>query len=140
MSILTLPCDNGTWGVAFVTSARDKELRALREVAAWEAALALFPGVAHWGAAEPLTSVQVIAAIEDRHRRFVVDGHPIVTGLVPVGDAYRNGSPNRHAHRRAGRAGPAGQGDLPRLDRAPLPRPRPQPGRTPSRPRLAALA
>jgi hypothetical protein len=38
VSILTLPCDNGTWGVPFVTSARDKELRALRAVPAWEAA------------------------------------------------------------------------------------------------------
>ena len=88
VSILTLPCDNGTWGVAFVASARDKDLRALREVPAWDAALALFPGVAHWGAAKALTSVQMIAAIEDRHRRFVVDGQPVVTGLVPVGDAY----------------------------------------------------
>jgi 2-polyprenyl-6-methoxyphenol hydroxylase-like FAD-dependent oxidoreductase len=94
VSILTLPCDSGTWGVAFVTSARDKELRALREVPAWEAALALFPGVAHWADAEALTSVQVIAAIEDRHRRFVVDGQPVVTGLVPVGDAYACTNPS----------------------------------------------
>jgi len=94
VSILTLPCDNGTWGVAFVTSARDKELRALREVPAWEAALALYPGVAHWADAEALTSVQVIAAIEDRHRRFVVDGQPVVTGLVPVGDAYACTNPS----------------------------------------------
>ena len=94
MSILTLPCDSGTWGVAFVTSARDKELRALRAVPAWDAALALFPGVAHWAAAEPLTSVQVIAAIEDRHRSFIVDGQPVVTGLVPVGDAYACTNPS----------------------------------------------
>ena len=94
LSILTMPCDSGTWGVAFVTSARDKELRALRAVPAWDAALALFPNVAHWGAAEPLTSVQVIAAIEDRLRQFVVDGQPVVTGLVPVGDAYACTNPS----------------------------------------------
>src|SRR5439155_252287 len=69
VSILTLPCDSGTWGVAFVTSARDKELRALRAVPAWEAALSLFPGVAHWSDAQAITGVQVIAGIEDRHRR-----------------------------------------------------------------------
>ena len=63
VSILTLPCDSGTWGVGLVTSARDKELRALRAVPAWEAALALFPNVAHWGAAEPITGVQVIAGL-----------------------------------------------------------------------------
>src|SRR6478736_3084612 len=94
VSILTVPCDSGTWGVAFVTSARDKELRALRAVPAWEAALRLFPSVAHWGDAEPITGVQVIAAIEDRHRRHVVDGEPVVTGLAAVGDAWACTSPS----------------------------------------------
>jgi len=55
LSILTLPCDSGTWGVAFVTSARDSELRALRAVPAWEAALSLFPSVARWGDAQAIT-------------------------------------------------------------------------------------
>ena len=94
VSILTLPCDSGTWGVAFVTSARDKELRALRAVPAWEAALSLFPSVAHWGDAQPITGVQVIAAIEDRHRRHVVDGEPVVTGLAAVGDAWACTNPS----------------------------------------------
>jgi 2-polyprenyl-6-methoxyphenol hydroxylase-like FAD-dependent oxidoreductase len=94
VSILTLPCDSGTWGVAFIASARDKRLRALRGVPAWEAALALFPTVAHWGAGQPITDVQVIAAIEDRHRRFVVDGQPVVTGLVAVGDAWACTNPS----------------------------------------------
>ena len=94
VSILTLPCDSGTWGVGFVTSARDKELRALRAVPAWEAALALFPNVAHWGAAEPITGVQVIAGIEDRHRSHVVDGEPVVTGLAAVGDAWACTNPS----------------------------------------------
>src|SRR6185312_8123640 len=94
VSILTLPCDSGTWGVAFVTSARDKELRALRAVPAWEAALSLFPSVAHWGDAQPITGVQVIAAIEDRHRRHVVDGVPVVTGLAALGDAWACTNPS----------------------------------------------
>jgi 2-polyprenyl-6-methoxyphenol hydroxylase-like FAD-dependent oxidoreductase len=94
VSILTLPCDSGTWGVAFVTSARDKPLRALRHAAAWEAALKLFPTVAHWGDGEPLTGVQVIAAIEDRHRRLVLDGRPAVTGLVALGDAWACTNPS----------------------------------------------
>ena len=238
VSILTLPCDSGTWGVAFVTSARDKELRALRAVPAWEAALSLFPSVAHWGDAQPITGVQVIAAIEDRHRRHVVDGEPVVTGLAALGDAWActnpslgrgasigllhacalrdllrevspdeperlarrferghpghgrpplpgharirpapagrdqrrdhrpavparrpglglqqgpvrgggvrpgraarlhlGGGADRHAGRRAGRAGHAGQGDLGRLGGAPVLRPWPGPGRTPRRSR-----
>jgi len=84
----------GHLGVAFVTSARDKPLRALRQAPAWEAALKLFPTVAHWGDGEPLTGVQVIAAIEDRHRRLVRDGRPAVTGLVAPGDAWACTNPS----------------------------------------------
>jgi 2-polyprenyl-6-methoxyphenol hydroxylase-like FAD-dependent oxidoreductase len=94
VSVLSLPCDSDTWGVGFTTSAGDKQLRALREVRAWEAALALFPTVAHWGAGEPITEVQVIAAVEDRYRRFVVDGRPVVTGLAAVGDAWACTNPS----------------------------------------------
>jgi 2-polyprenyl-6-methoxyphenol hydroxylase-like FAD-dependent oxidoreductase len=94
VSILTLPCDGGTWGVAFITSAHDTQLRALRDVRAWEAALALFPTVSYWGAGQPITGVQVIAGIEDRYRRFVVDGRPVVTGLVPLGDAWACTNPS----------------------------------------------
>jgi len=94
VSILTLPCDSGTWGVAFVTSARDKPLRALRHPSGWEAALKLFPTAAHWGEGEPLTGVQVIAAIEDRHRRLVRDGRPAVTGLAALGDAWACTNPS----------------------------------------------
>lgn len=94
LSILTLPCDNDTWGVGLITSARDKQLRALRDTTAWQAALKRYPTVAHWGEAEPITDVQVIAGIEDRYRRFVVDGEPVVTGLVAVGDAWACTNPS----------------------------------------------
>ena len=107
VSILTLPCDSGTWGVGLVTSARDKEPRALRAVPAWEAALALFPNVAHWGAAEPITGVQVIAGIEDRHRSHVVDGEPVVTGLAAVGDAWACTNPSLGRAPRSGCCTPA---------------------------------
>ena len=94
VSVLTLLADNGTWSVAFITSSRDKQLRALRGVRAWEAALALFPTAAHWGEGEPLTGVQVIAAIEDRYRRFAAGGRPVATGLVAVGDAWACTNPS----------------------------------------------
>jgi 2-polyprenyl-6-methoxyphenol hydroxylase-like FAD-dependent oxidoreductase len=94
LSVLTLPCDNDTWGVGFITSARDKQLRGLRETSAWQAALKRYPTVAHWGAAEPITDVQVIAGIEDRYHRYVVDGEPVVTGLVAVGDAWACTNPS----------------------------------------------
>jgi 2-polyprenyl-6-methoxyphenol hydroxylase-like FAD-dependent oxidoreductase len=94
ISILTLPCDNGTWATVFTTSAGDKALRRLRDISVWDAALALYPTAAHWGTGEPITDVQVMSAIEDRHRRFVVDGEPVVTGLVAVGDAWACTNPS----------------------------------------------
>ena len=38
--------------------------------------------------------MQVIAAIEDRHRRHVVDGEPVVTGLAALGDAWACTNPS----------------------------------------------
>jgi 2-polyprenyl-6-methoxyphenol hydroxylase-like FAD-dependent oxidoreductase len=94
VSILSLPCDNGTWGVGFVTSSRDGRLRALRETEAWERALALFPTVAHWGAGRPITSVQAFGGLEDRYRRFVVDDKPVATGLIAIGDSWACTNPS----------------------------------------------
>jgi 2-polyprenyl-6-methoxyphenol hydroxylase-like FAD-dependent oxidoreductase len=94
VSLLTLPCDNGTWAIAFTTSAGDTALRRLRDSSVWHAALDLYPTAAHWGDGEPITDVQVIGAIEDRSRRFVVDGAPVVTGMVAVGDAWACTNPS----------------------------------------------
>lgn len=89
LSILTLPADRDTWSVVIVTSARDKALRALRSPATWAAALAQYPLVAHWGSGTPLApGVDVMAGVEDRHRRYVVDG------IVPVGDAWACTNPS----------------------------------------------
>jgi 2-polyprenyl-6-methoxyphenol hydroxylase-like FAD-dependent oxidoreductase len=94
MSILTLPADNGTWSVALVTSSRDRALRALRDPARWDAALARYPLAAQWCDGEPTAGVDVIAGIEDRHRSLVVDGDPIVTGVVAVGDSWACTNPS----------------------------------------------
>jgi 2-polyprenyl-6-methoxyphenol hydroxylase-like FAD-dependent oxidoreductase len=94
MSILTLPADNGSWSVALVTTGRDRALRGLREPACWDAALALYPLAAHWCDGEPTTGVDAIAGIEDRHRDLVVDGDPVATGVVAVGDAWACTNPS----------------------------------------------
>lgn len=94
-SILTLPADNGTWGVGFVTSARDGELRGLRDVEVWQRALACYPLVAHWADGDPTDEgVAVMAGIQDRYRSLVVDDHPVVTGLVTVGDSWACTNPS----------------------------------------------
>jgi 2-polyprenyl-6-methoxyphenol hydroxylase-like FAD-dependent oxidoreductase len=96
-TLVTLPADNGTWSVGLITHSADHRLRALRDPAVWDAALARCPLAAHWGSADhgarPITGVDVMAGLEDRHRRLVVDGEPVVTGLVLVGDAWARTNP-----------------------------------------------
>jgi flavin-dependent dehydrogenase len=95
LSILTLPADNGTWGVGLVTSAKDKALRSLRDTATWERALAQYPLSAQWMDGKPISDgVAVMAAIEDRYRSYVVDGDPVATGVVAVGDAWSCTNPS----------------------------------------------
>ena len=95
VSILTLPADNGTWGVGVIVSARDKAARALKETDAWNRALAAYPLAAHWVDGEPLDDgVSVMAGIEDRHRDYSPDGSPVATGVVSVGDAWACTNPS----------------------------------------------
>lgn len=95
VSILTLPADNGTWGVGFVASSKDKPARALKDAATWHRAIAAFPLAAHWADAEPIDErVTVIAGIEDRHRDYCPGGSPVATGVVSVGDSWACTNPS----------------------------------------------
>jgi 2-polyprenyl-6-methoxyphenol hydroxylase-like FAD-dependent oxidoreductase len=87
VSILTLPADNGTWGVGVITSARDSVLRDARHVDTWERIVKSYPLVAHWIDGEPLGDIDVMAKIEDRTRTFTVDGTPVASGVAAVADA-----------------------------------------------------
>lgn len=89
VSLLTLPGDRNTWSVTIIAGSRDRELRALRDPGSWNAAVRSYPLVAHWVDAEPIDSgVAVMAGIEDRIRRFVAAGRPVVTGVLALGDAW----------------------------------------------------
>ena len=94
VSLLTLPADNGTWGVGITTSSRDRALRELRHVPCWEAAIRCYPATAGWIDAEPITGISVMAGIEDRRRELVIDSAPVVTGLVALGDAWASTNPS----------------------------------------------
>lgn len=94
VGVLTLPADLGTWSVVLTVSATDKALRGLRDEATWSAAIARYPLAAHWAGAEPITGVDVMAGLEDRLRRYVVDGEPVATGVVAVGDAWACTNPS----------------------------------------------
>lgn len=94
VSVLALPADNGTWAVAVITSAQDTALRALRDIGTWTNVFGSFPLVAHWLDGEPFEpEIKVMAKIEDRSRRFVVGGGPVVTGVVPVADSWACSNP-----------------------------------------------
>ena len=95
VSTLTLPADNGTWGIGVIASAEDKAMRPLRDVEVWSSVVKSLPLAAHWLDGEPLEDhVTVMAKIEDRHRCFVVDGTPVATGLAPIADSWACTNPS----------------------------------------------
>jgi 2-polyprenyl-6-methoxyphenol hydroxylase-like FAD-dependent oxidoreductase len=96
VSTLTLPADNGTYGLGIITSAKDAPLRALKDRDTWMRTWRSFPLIAHWADGEPIDGdqVAVMAKIEDRHRSFVVDGTPVATGVVAVADSWACTNPS----------------------------------------------
>lgn len=95
LSVLTLPCDRGTYCVGLIVSARDKRLRALRHPDVWCDVAGISPVAAAWVArGEPITDVMPIAGIEDVCRNYVRDGQPVVTGIVAVGDSAAATNPS----------------------------------------------
>ncbi len=95
VSTLTLPADNGTWGVGVIASGADKAMRGLRDTERWTALVRSLPVAAHWVDGEPLEDrVVVMAKIEDRHRDFMVDGAPVATGVAAVADSWACTNPS----------------------------------------------
>ena len=86
-SLLTLPGDAGTWSVTVYISSRDQALKEVRHPEKWRAVVAACPLHAHLLDGEPVGDIQAMSGIVDRHRRTVVDGTPVLTGLLAVGDA-----------------------------------------------------
>jgi len=82
--------DNRTFSITFGVPSGDRELMALRDADAWEAAIRTLTPLEPWtvdGLADPITGVESMAGLRNRIRRFVVDGQPVAPGLVVIGDA-----------------------------------------------------
>ena len=83
--------DNGTFSVTLATPTDDEQLRRmLADPAVFDVCASSLVATAPWldGRAEPITEqVHVMAGLLNRWREYVVDGQPIATGVVPVGDA-----------------------------------------------------
>jgi 2-polyprenyl-6-methoxyphenol hydroxylase-like FAD-dependent oxidoreductase len=86
-SLLTLPGDAGTWSVTIYISSRDQALKELRRPENWAALLAACPRHANLAQGEPISEIMPMSGVVDRQRRMVVDGTPVATGILPVGDA-----------------------------------------------------
>ena len=83
--------DNRTFSVTLATPVDDHHLRTiLVDPAVFDAAARHLVATAPWldGRAEPITAdVHLMAGLLNRWREFVVDGQPVATGFVPLGDA-----------------------------------------------------
>ena len=93
-SLLTLPADRGTWSVTVVVDSHDRPLKELRHEDVWTAVVAACPRHAHWLDGEPITRVLPMSGVLDRYTRAVVDGVPVVTGLVAVADSWACTNPS----------------------------------------------
>jgi 2-polyprenyl-6-methoxyphenol hydroxylase-like FAD-dependent oxidoreductase len=93
-SLLTLPSDNDTWSVTVYTSAGDRPLKRLREIAPWTAVVRACPLHAHWLEGEPISDMVAMGGILDRYRRLCVDGKPVATGVALLGDSWSCTNPS----------------------------------------------
>lgn len=88
--------DHDTIGLVFSALPDDTEARVLRHAWAWDALAAAIPAMAPWVATEtatPLHDPSLITSFHNLRRHFVVGGEPVVSGLIPVGDALSTTNP-----------------------------------------------
>jgi 2-polyprenyl-6-methoxyphenol hydroxylase-like FAD-dependent oxidoreductase len=94
ISVLTLPADNDTWSVTLYAAAADAPTRRFREPEVFERVLRACPLHAHWLDGDPIGEMASMVSGADRLRRYVVDGAPVVTGVLSVGDAWACTNPS----------------------------------------------
>ncbi len=75
-------------------STHDPDLKEIRHPDNWQAVVAACPLHAHLLDGVPITDVIAMGGTLDRHRRYVKDGSPVVTGVLSVGDAMACTNPS----------------------------------------------
>jgi 2-polyprenyl-6-methoxyphenol hydroxylase-like FAD-dependent oxidoreductase len=88
--------DHRTYSLMIATAPWDDEFRVLRHNWAFEAVLAAIPFAAPWSVPDngtPLHDVDTMAGHQNVLRHWMVDGEPVVSGLIPVGDALCTTNP-----------------------------------------------
>ena len=87
--------DGNTFCLTFFARAEERGLRLLREESAFERAVASIAGFGPWReGASPLGPVNAMGALDNSIRRFVVDGRPLLPGLLPIGDTLSHTNPS----------------------------------------------
>jgi 2-polyprenyl-6-methoxyphenol hydroxylase-like FAD-dependent oxidoreductase len=90
----SFPGDNHTFGTLLAILPRDHELKILRRVDVFEAAIAAMPSLHSWTSrSEPITDVLAMGSLQNSLRRYRSGGGPGVPGFVPVGDALCHTNP-----------------------------------------------
>jgi 2-polyprenyl-6-methoxyphenol hydroxylase-like FAD-dependent oxidoreductase len=96
--VLVFPHERGVFSTVIMRASHDRGLKALRHDAAYDAACAAIAGLAAWTdpeRAEPLAPVFPGGSLLNHYRgQRRVDGRPMLSGLVVVGDAVGTTTPN----------------------------------------------
>lgn len=89
------PADNRVFAVTLFVHTGDTTRSALRDPEVFERAARAFPPGAAWLdlGAEPLSDVLATGGLDNRWSSLVDERGPVVTGLVPVGDAITHTNP-----------------------------------------------
>ncbi|MFF5449245.1 NAD(P)/FAD-dependent oxidoreductase [Streptomyces sp. NPDC012888] len=89
------PADNRVFAVTLIVHTADATRSALRDPVVFEAAARTFPPGAAWLelGPEPLSDVLATAGLDNRWSAFADERGPVVSGLVPVGDAVTHTNP-----------------------------------------------
>jgi len=90
LSLVAFPGEHDTYTISIQIEDDDAPMRILRDPRAFEAAaraVSSFAARVDATRVEPLSDVHVMAGLQNRLRRLVVDGRPVVTGLAVLGDA-----------------------------------------------------
>ncbi len=86
--------DNATMQLALAPLAADRRFRPARDPEVFTAAVRTVPYYASWlDVLDPITDVAVMGGLHNTLRRLVVDGRPVATGLLAVGDAVCTTNP-----------------------------------------------
>ena len=93
-SILTLPGDNGSWFIGAYAASKDSSMRILRNREVLHRLVGECSSHTQWLEGHEISDVITMTGVSDRDRCFVVDGSPIVTGMLPLADAWACTNPS----------------------------------------------